>query len=128
MSFIQTFPNKLVLIHGLLCLDFTNTVFWRLRDEPREGFRDYASLAKWSHKIGILTDAAANRLLREVETHPVEAAIFLSRAIRLREVLYRTITAAVNGSQPRADDLDSLNNEVTLMLQRILLIQIGDFF
>jgi predicted RNA-binding Zn ribbon-like protein len=128
MDFIQTSPDKLVLIHGLLCLDFTNTVFWRLREEPREGLQDYATFAKWSQKIGMLPDPITDRLLQEAETHPVEAAIVLRRAIKLREALYRIITVVIEGSQPKAEDLDSLNNEATRMLQRKLLIHKGDFF
>lgn len=123
MDIVQTFPKKLNLRYDLLCLDFTNTLIWRMREEPQEGFQDYSIFVKWSHNIGLLTDAIADRLHREAETHPDDAERVLRQAIALRETLYRILSETVEGRQPKTEDLELLNTKVAQMLQRTLLIQ-----
>ena len=123
MDIIQTFPNKLFLRHGLLCLDFTNTVFWRLQKEPKEGFQDYTVFVKWSQKVGLLADTAAKQLLREAEVRPDEVVQVLNRVITFREALYRIFATATDGNQPESNDLDLLNVELAKILSRTLLFQ-----
>jgi len=123
MDIIQTSPDKLVLKHGLLCLDFTNTVFWRLRENPTEGFQNYTSFVRWGQKVGLSTDVVSEQLVQEAKAHPDEAAQVLNRVISLREALYRIITATVEGNSYKPEDLDLLNAEVSRMHQRVLLVQ-----
>ena len=40
---------------GRVCLDFANTLDWRLTDEPVELIPDYAALLAWRARRGILT-------------------------------------------------------------------------
>src|SRR5437762_819551 len=50
--------------HGrALCLDFTNTVDWRVRAEPVESLTRPADLVAWAREAGMLADAAAAELL-----------------------------------------------------------------
>ena len=121
MDDIQTFPDKITLTYGLLCLDFTDTLIWRLRDNPIEGFKDYSIFIRWGQKIGLLTETSANYLLQEAKRRPLEAESVLRRTIELREALYRIIVASIEGHQPRKDDIYLLNTEISEMLQRTVL-------
>lgn len=118
---IKIHPRELNLRYGHLCLDFTNTVFWRLRADPEEGFKDYSILIKWGKYIGLLTETRSNRLIQEANNHPIEAEHVLSRAIDLREALYRILVATIRGNHPEVGDIDILRGEVSLMLKRIAL-------
>lgn len=121
-------PKELNLRYGLLCLDFANTVFWRLRQEPIEGFTDYSVLLKWSQEIGLLTEAETTHLLQESQKHPDKAALVLSRAIKLRESLYRIIVTTQEGSHPKNNDIEILNSELSEMLQRAALFHVDGRF
>ena len=125
---IKTPPEEHNLRYGLLCLDFVNTLYWRLREEPFEEFKDYSLLIKWGRKIGLLTKMGANNLIQEGQKHPDEAVLVLNRAIKLRESLYRILVATLNGSHPNIGDIDILSSEVSEMLKRIALIHVGRKF
>ena len=116
---IKTRPEELNLKYGLLCLDFVNTVFWRLREEPIEGFTDYSILIKWGRIIGLITETDVTNLIQEAQKHPDEAELVLSRAINLRESLYRIIVTTLKGSHPDISDIEILSSEVSEMLKRI---------
>ena len=128
MAEIKTSPKKLKLQHGLLCFDFTNTLIWRLREEPIEGFGDFSIFIKWGRYIGLLTEETAATLLTEGERNPEEAARVLEQAIELREALYGIIVAKVEGNQPEEGNLVALNSEISNMFKRMLLTEIGDQF
>ena len=51
-----THAGNLTLTGGALCLDFTNTMDWRLRFQPQEWLTRYADLVAWSRHVQILTD------------------------------------------------------------------------
>jgi predicted RNA-binding Zn ribbon-like protein len=128
MELMKTFPNKLILKFGLLCIDFTNTLIWRLREEPIEGFKDYSIFIKWGRFIGLLTEPDAAHLIQQAEKYPDEASTVLRRVINLREALYRIIVATINGNCPDSGDLDILNSEISEMLRRTELVHLeGNF-
>jgi predicted RNA-binding Zn ribbon-like protein len=128
MEFIKTFPKKLGLKFGPLCIDFTNTVFWRLHEEPIEGFKDYSIFLKWGCLIGLLTEPDATHLMQQAEKYPEKASTVLRRVINLREALYRIIVETINVNSPDPGDLDILNSEISEMLQRTELIQLKGKF
>lgn len=103
-------------------------MFWRLRDIPIEGFRDYAVLVKWSKKIGLLEEDRNDALLREAENHPDRALLVLNRVIHLREALYRIIVATIEDNPPDQKDLDLLNVELAEMHNRAWFLQKNDLF
>ena len=108
MELIKTFPKGLVLKFRLLCLDFTNTVFWRLHEEPIEGFTDYSILIKWGWNIGLLHESDSASLIQEAQKYPREAIIVLRQAIKPREALFRIIVATTKGSHPDTSDRDHI--------------------
>ena len=125
---LKIFPETLSLRHGLLCLEFTNTVFWRLRDDPIEGFTGYDIFIKWGRYIGLLTEIEFDRLAREAQAHPRKAASVLGRAIELREAIYRICLADIDNKPPDMQDLDLLNSELSKMLQHAALVHEGGSF
>lgn len=112
----------MLLIGGRLCLDFVNTVGGRRLDQSRkrafevtvlgEKLNDYEDLVRWSRHAGAITEAEAQRLIREGKRRREEAAEVLSRAIRLRESLYRLFETIIAG-ETKTSDLEALNDELS---------------
>jgi predicted RNA-binding Zn ribbon-like protein len=116
-----TYAHKLV--GGALCLDFVNTVSGRVSSGRRVAGREHADrilverLQDWTNLVDWLVRAEALDADGAVRLHglgaasPVAAARVLSRAVRLREALYRIFKAAVEGWAPPDADLERLNRE-----------------
>src|SRR5690348_3224171 len=88
-----------------LCLDFTNTVDWRLRAQPEEDLTSYADLVAWSQGAGLLTAEEVGALLRRAAAQPADAAAALVGALDLRESIYRIFAATATDALPAAGDL-----------------------
>jgi predicted RNA-binding Zn ribbon-like protein len=102
---------------GALCLDFVNT----LGDRPRcrhERLRAYDDLLRWAAAAGLLDARALQRQRREAVRLPRQARAVLSRALRLREALYRVFAAGVRGERAGADDLGVVNDALRRALPR----------
>jgi predicted RNA-binding Zn ribbon-like protein len=120
--------DKLKQFGGELCLAFTDTTEWRASDQQQESLTSYARLVSWSQRVGILTDAQADRLLREADGRPTEAGAVLERAILLRETAYRIFSTIAKGQPPGSSDLDRLNSALTEALVRLQVIPtVGGF-
>jgi predicted RNA-binding Zn ribbon-like protein len=116
------------LIGGWLCLDFTNTVGFRGTNHPHETLDSYPKLILWSQQAGILPQNEAEQLLRKAKLHPEEARGVLKRAVKLREAIYRIFTAIADLQSPNAEDLDTLNTEVSEALIHLRITpEKGDF-
>src|SRR5262245_1126510 len=76
----DTNAGNLTPVGGALCVDFTNTVDWRLREQPREWLTNYADVVAWSRHNATLTDAEATALLAAAAAHPDAAQGALTRA------------------------------------------------
>ncbi len=119
------------MIGGRLCLDFANTVGGRRLASEKKGandhavledrLTDYLDLLAWSLRAGLLTDADANRLVREAKRREEAAAAVWKRAVELREAIYRISAAIASGKQPRAADLELLNRELAVAHGRVRL-------
>jgi len=100
--------EKLRLLGGRLCLDFTNTMEPRLGNHPHDYLADYADLVQWSLHVGLLTEGEAEYLQRDAAHRPAEATMTFERAIALREAMYRVFSAVVHSTVPEITDLDTL--------------------
>lgn len=107
------------LVAGDPCLDFVNTVGGREPAGPSPGTRvvadklmTYLDLVAWGRHAGLLTDAAARRLVGEAGKSPREAARVFARATALREALYRTLRSLIEGTRVRPADLAIVNTEL----------------
>jgi predicted RNA-binding Zn ribbon-like protein len=102
------------LAGGQLCLDFVDTVDWRLRDPPTELLTRYSDLVAWGRYVdvlygNVLTEAEAEELLRVASRRPEAACETLGEALALRETLYRLFRALARQTSASPADLAALN-------------------
>lgn len=103
-------------VGGALCLDFANTVEPRggtpdtdlstvpdLRDDLNDGY----DVIAWGFQQGLYDRPRAAELWRMVDDPPL-AADLLSRALPLRDAVYRVFTSLVVDAAPAADDVAEL--------------------
>ncbi len=116
--------KKFQFVAGELCLDFCNTVGGKRGAVTREYLHSYKDLASWAEQAGLMPMAAARGLASEATAHPVEGDEVLSRAVELREALYRMFVAFSQGKAPSKADLALLNSELARTLGRLRLAPI----
>ncbi len=116
------------LLGGQLCLDFANTVDWRLGSQPGDLMSSYADLVAWSGHTGVLSEAQARRLLEESEKSRAAAARVFRRAIELRELIYRIFSRIAEGGMPSAGDVGQLNAALSRSLARMRLVPVARSF
>src|SRR5258705_2223031 len=98
------------IVAGELCLDFVNTLDYRLfPDRRKELLPTYQDLADWAAQAGSISATQRTALSREAEAHPQAAAGARNKAVELRECLYRIIDSTARNRRPPADDLVMLN-------------------
>jgi len=129
---------RMKFIAGHASLDFVNTVGARVsrtRSVPdyadkvlRDKLEDYQALVAWSELAGILTIQEIRRLRRAARRHPQRAAQVLSRALRLREALYRIYKSSIEGWRPRIADVNILRKELSAAHARQRLLVSGAGF
>jgi len=91
------------IIAGELCLDFINTLDNRPVPERRtELLPTYHDLVDWAVQARAISPLQRSALLREAGTYPKAAEQTLSKAISLRECLYRIISSTPAESPPGA--------------------------
>jgi predicted RNA-binding Zn ribbon-like protein len=123
---LKTREDKFKLIGGQPSLDFANTVGGRTKASGGksqqslqgtfvgEKLGEYTDLVAWAKKSGLLRKSEVRILLQKAEENPRAAQSVLVRAIKLREVIYRLVNAAIEGLQPATADLELLNEELKL--------------
>lgn len=94
---------------GRTCLDFANTVDWRLSDSPQELIPDYATLLRWSELRTTLPTAAIARLKALSAKETAKAEAVLKDARKFRAELCRDATALSLG---QGVDLASINRRL----------------
>jgi predicted RNA-binding Zn ribbon-like protein len=104
--------SQLNRIGGRLCLDFVNTVGWRLTNRPNEWLQSYSDLVTWSVQAGVLGRARADELRRLARRKQEEAASTLARSLELREALYVLLDRWRQGRSATAEELRLLNQEL----------------
>lgn len=109
-----------------LCLDYANTFGSRLASQRREPFSGYQDLLTWCQEAGILTAAFADRYRKHVAQHAVQGATALTRAIHLREAIYRLFSASSAGAAAVIDDLAILNETLREALIAMRVIRAED--
>jgi len=101
------------LVGGSLCLDFVNTVDPRHTTDRHEYLVSYSTLVTWSAYAGAITTQDARRMRELGRRLPVEAHEVLSRAIKLRESLYRLFSSGLKQAKPSPGDIRCLNRELS---------------
>src|SRR5262245_48225800 len=108
----------LPLLGNRLCLDFTNTLVWRLRPQPSEFLTDYPALVAWSRHAASVDDLLAARLLGDADRRAHAAGATVERAIALREAIYCVFVATIEREPPTAADLAVLNEVLDTGMSR----------
>ncbi|MHB0875705.1 MAG: CGNR zinc finger domain-containing protein [Anaerolineae bacterium] len=103
------YAGNLPLHGGRLCLDFVNTIDWRLADYRSDWLRGYGDLVAWSRHVAIVTEEQAERLQAVAAERPAEAQAVLERAHLLREAMYRVFAAVLAGEDATQADLQVLD-------------------
>ncbi len=116
------------LLGGNLCLDLCNTVDWRNSDRRQDYLQCYDDLVAWSQHAGALGAAESERLRREAERRPAEAAAVLERAITLREAAYQLFSALAAGRPVAELDLATVNDALQAALPHLALAREGTSF
>jgi len=122
---MESAAGKLRLVGGRLCLDFVNTVGGRKSDPlPKktasaslaliltEKLIVYEDLVAWGRHAGAASEKEAQRLNREGNRRKEEAAIVLSKALELREAMYRILMSVIAAARPSQSDLNIVNQEL----------------
>ena len=115
---------QIKLIGGRHCLDFVNTVGGRkdsgnIREDK---LSEYSDLLAWGVRVGLLSDAEAQKLLHESLRKPADANAVFKRAIALREAIYRISRAILQDKQIKDADLEILNRELLVAHSRMMLV------
>ncbi len=124
---VQSAEWTFVLSGGRLCLDFANTVSWRLSHHI-ERLKTYQDLVVWSHQARVLTDREARDLTRKANRRPRGSARVLKEAIALREAIYRIFSMIADGHSPHFTDLAVLNNALAKALAHRRVVPVTNGF
>ncbi|WP_175943017.1 CGNR zinc finger domain-containing protein [Burkholderia pyrrocinia] len=105
-----------------LSIDFANTLYWRGSEAPTETFGTMDDLLAWCREqAGVPAGLADRCRVRGVEEG--EPAM-LSRALALREALYRLFHAQAERREPQADDLALLGGFLAEASPRVALARV----
>lgn len=114
--------KKFRFVAGDLALDFTNTVGGKRGGIARENLHRYADFLSWCSQAGLVDEAATRELTNQADRHPEQAAAVLTRAIELREAIYRIFAAVVEHRAVAQEDTALLNRELGRGLKRLSVI------
>jgi predicted RNA-binding Zn ribbon-like protein len=90
---------KIALIGGHPALDFINSIEGRGRGSELNYLPDYGSLAAWSARTGLISEASRRALARRSQQHPAGARKAWAKAMALREDLF-AMTRAIADAKP----------------------------
>jgi len=121
-------PYRFEFIGGEPCLDLTNTVGGDRRTTPTEHLQGYGDLVAWARQGELLTPAQARALLLRAQREPEAAAGALRAAVELREALFDTFFALVEGKRPSPQHLEVLNRALADALPHRRVVQSGRGF
>lgn len=114
------------LIGGHPVLDFANS--WESPGRPNEVnyLPDYAALAEWAQRVGILTTTGARRLMRRARENPSSARAAWQKAVALRTPLLGLLHAVTARREAAAQDITMVNAAIAEALQNRRLAATSD--
>ena len=128
MTEIVMTASNMKLLGGSLCLDFANTANWHKSEQPVELLNSYTDLVDWSRHADVLDEQDAETLLREAADHPSDADLVRSRAVALREAIYRIFASIADDGRPDVEDLEVLNGALGPALANARIVEGQDGF
>jgi predicted RNA-binding Zn ribbon-like protein len=100
------------LTGGSLCLNFANTLDKRLSSQPEDKLGGYEAFVAFGQQTGALPPSEARKLRQEGSRDKSEAARIFVRAVGLRELIFRIMSAVAAGRKVSEADTAALNAEV----------------
>jgi len=113
---------------GKLPLDFANTAEFHASDHPDEMLESYRDLVSWAVEADLLRGIVGQELLEKAKREPQEASKALQKAIELREVIFRIISAIAEGAEPDKNDLSDFNHALAGALKKTQISPTADGF
>ena|SRR5690242_21388476 len=108
-------------LSGCLALDLANTVSWRASATPIERLASAEDYIRWARQSGVIGDREARELAQQARRKPAEAAGVVARVRTLREAIYRTFSALVDGDDGDEDDLAAINAVLSESMRQLRL-------
>ena len=100
------------LTGGCLCLNFANTLDKRLCRQPEDKLAGYAAFVAFGKQAGALSPSEARNLLQVGSRDKGKAARVFLRAVGVRELIFRIMSAVAAGHKASEADTAALNAEV----------------
>ena len=122
------FESKFNTQTGWLALDFANTAGWHASASPEEKLLSYSDLIAWAKNASIVLPENADKLMTLASSRTGEAAATLSRAIELREAIYRIVSSKAHGLPAGSRDLAILNEAIAKEVSNLVVQQSGSGF
>ena len=99
-------------IHGERpIIDYTNTVDWRGKEEPKEYINNYQDLLKWATMTGVIDEYHSENMLKAAQREPGKADEVYKRALAFREAAYNTFTNMAEDKTANTKDDVIINAE-----------------
>jgi predicted RNA-binding Zn ribbon-like protein len=109
--------------YGDVSVDFVNTKWNRLEPEPAESLASIDDLIAWLKTKGMLNHLSCRRWSDRFRLSSGSGRRVFTRAIMLREALYRIFSAVARGRNASAHDLGMLNKLLAISAGRPMLSQ-----
>ncbi len=91
---------------GRVCLDFANTLNWRLTDAPVELIPDYAAFLAWGEDRGTLAKRTVAALRTGAASREAEVPTFIQEVHDLRADLIKGANALRSGQHPNIQSIN----------------------
>ena len=117
---------NLSLLGGRPCLDFVNTLDWRGTDKPVESLHNYQDLVAWTRHAGMISAKEANNLNQRSKKRPSKQTKVLSKAIKLRETIYRIFSSLSEGKPATDKDLAAFNKYLSQIMKNSQIVRTED--
>jgi predicted RNA-binding Zn ribbon-like protein len=109
MAGSQVWRDLIVVPRRDLCFEFANTLAWR-GSTPSERLDGLPDLLAWLASNKVIPARTVAELRRWFDAHPANAATVFSKAIEIREAIYRMLRSIAAGSDSASEDLRLLNH------------------
>lgn len=119
---------KFKFVGGNLCLDFINTAGEHLAAQRSEYLKTYEDLLSWAVAAKVFDEEEKKRLLKRAEFEPAKADQTLTKAIKLREILFQILVAVSRDEACPSELLKSLNKYLTEALKHLQIEQANKSF
>lgn len=113
---------------GKLPLDFANTAEFHASDHPDEMLETYRDLVSWAVEAELFSGIKGQELLEKAKREPQVASKALQKAIELREIIFRIISAIAEGAEPDTNDMSDFNFSLADALKKTQISPTADGF